>query len=134
MYTRSKEVEKLMDEFNELTPWDKVEFIKKIATEQPELFESQDLKDTCLAVEVEVPAEFTIDDVFNEFDEGELLAYMWDEEIVEYVLHGHYYDNILFDIIRGIEGPRVLEATKICLKKLIKDYPNLLSELVNLDK
>lgn len=89
MYSSSKEVNDLTHGFNELTPWDKVEFLRKIRAENTGLFDD-DYSD-----EPTDPEYFTIDDVFNEYTLDEILSEVAPddaldcldtEDIVDYLL------------------------------------------------
>lgn len=67
MYSSSKEVNDLARGFNELTPWDKVEFLRKIKTENMGLFDDDD------GDEPTDPEYFTMDDVFDRYTLDEIL-------------------------------------------------------------
>ena len=77
MYSSSKEVNDLTREFNELTPWDKVEFLRKIRTENMELFyDDHDDEPTD-------PDYFTMDDVFDRYTLDEILFEVSPDEALD---------------------------------------------------
>lgn len=78
MYSSSKEVNDLAREFNELTPWDKVEFLRKIRTENMELFYDDDHDD-----EPTDPDYFTMDDVFDRYTLDEILFEVSSDEALD---------------------------------------------------
>lgn len=77
MYSSSKEVNDLTRGFNELTPWDKVEFLRKIRAENMELF-YDDYSD-----EPTDPEYFTMDDVFDRYTLDEILFEVSPDEALD---------------------------------------------------
>ncbi len=76
MYSKSKEVNDLANRFNELTPWDKVEFLEKIRTENMGLFDDDSDEPTD-------PEYFTMDDVFNRYTLDEILFEVSPDEALD---------------------------------------------------
>ena len=100
MYSSSKEVNDLARGFNELTPWDKVEFLRKIRTENVELF-----YDDC-SEEPTDPEYFTMDDVFNKYTLDEILL-----EVAPYEALDCLNKEDIIDYLLGCDHD-VLESTR----------------------